>query len=518
MQQTGTDTINNLKEWLGQLFEKEDWPKVMLLGEYIETLDPEDPVYYSIRGFAALELRNFDESERLLQLSMERGGGCPSLYLQMARIHYFRNDLNNEVFWLKKVVEEDPDHFLGLYQLSRAHLALGETERAEELLKDLIRKNPEFVKGREVLADLHFLQGRFNDSEEALRAALEIDDKNGELHRKLSNLLEDRGMLKEALSESFKGLDSDPNNAGQYYNTGAIFLKMGDNDSALSYLTTGRNLDPWNRDIQLALGQVCLNTGRYSACEAACRAVLIDDPEMKKERSNPGLHATMNRGIAYMRQGDLRRAEECFKKNLRLAASAYYHLGTVLLWQKKYEKSLKQSLRAIELDPRNAEYWDRAGNAWLGLGSLDEAEKAFEKAVEITPYYAPAHYDLGAVCSRIKGREDEAMTNFHYATALDENYPLPYYAIACLYALEGKKDEALHYLEKSVDLGYKNRRHFENDHDLDSLRDDPVFKRIMKKMDPVRPGQGPFRAGSVIGTNTTTTDEPPRVRKARRKK
>ena len=80
------------------------------------------------------------------------------------------------------------------------------------------------------------------------------------------------------------------------------------------------------------------------------------------------------------------------------------------------EKAYK---RAAELAPKD-------GRAYLGLGSVyaaqNEAEKAvaqFEKAVEVKPKYAEAHFNLALICFAI-GRKTEALEHQRILQGLDK--------------------------------------------------------------------------------------------------
>jgi tetratricopeptide (TPR) repeat protein len=80
------------------------------------------------------------------------------------------------------------------------------------------------------------------------------------------------------------------------------------------------------------------------------------------------------------------------------------------------EKAYK---RAAELAPKD-------GRAYLGLGSVyaaqNEAEKAiaqFEKAVEVKPKYAEAHFNLSLICFAI-GRKEEALEHQRILQGLDK--------------------------------------------------------------------------------------------------
>ncbi len=53
------------------------------------------------------------------------------------------------------------------------------------------------------------------------------------------------------------------------------------------------------------------------------------------------------------------------------------------------------------------------------------------------------------------------------------------YNVACGYALAGKKEEALDWLETSIKLGYNDFAHMREDSDLNSLRNEKRYKRLL---------------------------------------
>ena len=53
------------------------------------------------------------------------------------------------------------------------------------------------------------------------------------------------------------------------------------------------------------------------------------------------------------------------------------------------------------------------------------------------------------------------------------------YNVGCLYAVEGRVDEALECLEGALGLGFGNREWLARDPDLANLREDPRFKALL---------------------------------------
>jgi len=60
--------------------------------------------------------------------------------------------------------------------------------------------------------------------------------------------------------------------------------------------------------------------------------------------------------------------------------------------------------------------------------------------------------------------------------------PLVHYNLACSFSLLRRLNESLGSLEKAIDLGYDDLIHLVNDSDLDSLREDEVYKVLINKL------------------------------------
>jgi len=474
--------IRTVKELLCKLVDKRAWEQALVIGEYLASLEPDSILAYQALGYAALNMRDLEKSEQYFQKAMDRGDCEAMTYLQVARLHSCKNDLNGEIFWLEKTLEQDPDSVVARYNLALTRRALGEPDAAEGLLREIVQKHPDNIPSWKSLAEIHLAAGDMEAAEQDLRSAVAADGKISQIHADLATILKQRDKHDEAVAEYFRALETEPQNPFRYYDIGDTFLALNENDKAITYLMKAVDMDPDNPLFSYNLGLAFFQTGRYSDCEAANLAALRNDSHMMSARTNLGLSVTTNLGLAYLNQGKLAEAEQCFRRNLLLTASSHFNLGLALHWQCKYDEALVHLLHAVELVPDDVPYLDMAGNAWLELGDLDHAQEAFEKAISINSGYPPAQYDLGVVFSRRKGMEKEALDQFMKAIALDEAYPLPYYAAACIHALEGKKDPALENLRKAVDRGFTNRTHADEDHDLDSLRDDPEFRKIMDIM------------------------------------
>ena len=56
------------------------------------------------------------------------------------------------------------------------------------------------------------------------------------------------------------------------------------------------------------------------------------------------------------------------------------------------------------------------------------------------------------------------------------------YNVACGYARMGRKDEAVEWLAKAVEAGFRDAEHIEGDADLDNIREEEGYREILRKL------------------------------------
>ncbi len=130
-----------------------------------------------------------------------------------------------------------------------------------------------------------------------------------------------------------------------------------------------------------------------------------------------------------------------------------YNLGLFYLNQNNVDEAVKYFVKALSLDTRNHLAWNALGLAHSMKGRLDESVKAYQKCLEINPRFTEARNNLGAVFQEMK-LFDQAENEFKTAL-LDvgyQNRALPYFNLARLYVLQGRLDEALDNVQKSLQI------------------------------------------------------------------
>ncbi len=77
--------------------------------------------------------------------------------------------------------------------------------------------------------------------------------------------------------------------------------------------------------------------------------------------------------------------------------------------------------------------------------------------------------------------------------ALIPHEPNGHYNLACALARQGKKDEAFQSLAKAVELGFNDAKHIEDDADLEKLRGDERFAKLVEQAKTAKPAPNPWQ-------------------------
>jgi putative intracellular protease/amidase len=114
-------------------------------------------------------------------------------------------------------------------------------------------------------------------------------------------------------------------------------------------------------------------------------------------------------------------------------------------------------------------------------GRFAEAAKAYRALTAENPKDGFAWYRLGATLHR-GGELDAAIDAGRRAAEFPEVRSDALYNLACAYALQGKKDDALRALEEAVASGFDTRWTLVHDPDLASIRAEARFQEILASL------------------------------------
>ena len=111
---------------------------------------------------------------------------------------------------------------------------------------------------------------------------------------------------------------------------------------------------------------------------------------------------------------------------------------------------------------------------------LDFELEFFGKILAVVPDFADA-LRAQACNLTMKGRLQDGLVVDEKLVTVRPTDPTAHYNLACRYALLKQRDKAIVALRRAVELGYRDFDFMKEDHDLDSIRKDPRFRKLMKE-------------------------------------
>jgi serine/threonine protein kinase/Flp pilus assembly protein TadD len=209
--------------------------------------------------------------------------------------------------------------------------------------------------------------------------------------------------------------------------------------------------------------------------------------ELGPEVAEP--HAS--RGLALSLRQRYQEADQEFETAIRLNPNLYeahYFYGRALFQQGKYADVVRCYAEAARVRPEDYQTRILAVPSLRRLGRNAEAEAMLRQGVELAEKHVELNPDdaralvLGGGALIQVGQPAKALEWAERGIAVDPEDSSVLYNVACIYALGGKPQEALDCLDKAVRNGFGHREWLENDSDLDSLRQDPRFEALLKRL------------------------------------
>jgi len=237
-----------------------------------------------------------------------------------------------------------------------------------------------------------------------------------------------------------------------------------------------------------------------------------EDYFLKALSLNPKLLSALgNLAMIYTETSRIEEAVELTRQMLEINpnnAEAHYSLGYIYRYAGMNKESVIEMEKAVALDPKNqsfrsiiltylvADEYEKALNALKNYGEnaftlsvhgevlfrqgkLDQAIEYFDRVIDIEPEGLLGLWVI-AMRASLKGNIEEglkAVQKFEQANIADAE---AWNGMAANYALLGDKEGCIRTMKRGVDGGYFNYPRMLADSFLDSVRQDPEFKRILE--------------------------------------
>jgi len=327
------------------------------------------------------------------------------------------------------------------------------TPEIQKRLEDKVNVNPEayinYQKGEELLKRS---SGTMEDMEQArtyFETAIKQDSNFTQAWVGLADSwiesifwhrIEDKDALPYAKEAAMKAMETDPGNGECYGVLGAVNLLEKDLVSAKKNLTRSIELNPNYTFAFERLAWISLFTKDYDESLRIYNLVISLDPLTARYKGSLG--------------------------------SAFYFMG-------RYKEGISRLNDFLELDPKDNFILWSLGCCYAGNGEYQKAIDIFHKRTIGTNTNWALAYCYGKL-----GQMDEIKKILDYHLEKKKTGHVPDFMMAVQYAALGDKSTALDYLENSVNKDSEGWfiLGFDSDPMLASLRDEPRFKVLLKKV------------------------------------
>jgi serine/threonine-protein kinase len=303
-----------------------------------------------------------------------------------------------------------------------------------------------------------------------------------EVHFALGSVYTATGKTAEAIAELTRALQLAPNSDNGYRRLGDAYRAAGKKDEAIKAYQKAVEINPYYWHNYNTLGLAYVHYGKNDEALAALKKVTQLAPKN-------GL-GYLNIGNAYYRQGKWEEAIAAYKKSVEVEPNfqGYSNLGTTYFFLKRYAEAAPMFEKAVELEPQHQDALGNLADSYRWAGEKQQAAEAYNKAIalasrdlQVNPRDATTMVDLALYYAKT-GRTAQGLQYIKRARAIAPTDIGNIYYEAIVQCLAGNTGESIARLRTALEKGYPVREAI-NDPELDGLRSNPDFQRVIQEFD-----------------------------------
>ena len=210
-------------------------------------------------------------------------------------------------------------------------------------------------------------------------------------------------------------------------NLAQVYSATGRPQEAIEQYEKGLAQKPDDKGCKMAIASCRLQMGALDECEIAVKEILDDKEDAPQ--------ANLYMGIINFRRGDtdaaLKYLKQAEKAEPRMPG-LHNQIGNVYLRRKRWQDAERAFEKALDIDPDNAEAHDGLGVAYRWQKRPAEATKKHMESIALLHYRPQTHIHLGLALAET-GQTDWAIRAFNVAIEQNPNNPFPHRCLAQLY-------------------------------------------------------------------------------------
>jgi tetratricopeptide (TPR) repeat protein len=310
---------------------------------------------------------------------------------------------------------------------------LNDYASGDKWLARSFQMNPKDLPACNDLGQMKFLRENYSGAASVFQQCLKLDAKNEFAENALGSAFERMNRLDEAAAayrnviawQAAKTIE-DPT---PFWNLGRVLQKQNKPDAALTYLT---------RAVEIAPDQAEVLARRYLATDSGDGHALLGFIHFSQHKWKE----SMAEYVAASQYRDLTAPE---LKMMGLDCAELHLAGDADKWL----------TRSLEMNPEDAKAWEALGHIKDDEQRFEEAIKAFEHSLALTPRVVSAETGIGLsfeLLSRLADAEKAYQTAIGWEAPKPHD-PAPFLGLGRVLLKQNHPAEALPYLRQAVELG-----------------------------------------------------------------
>ncbi|HUM05944.1 MAG TPA: tetratricopeptide repeat protein [Terriglobales bacterium] len=422
----------------------------------------------------------FGEAEQQYRSAIQIAPDDPAPRLSLARLYIAENKISEAEQFLIQSKKDFPDNPIGYRLLGDFYMANGQIDRALTEFSSLYHDHPQDVAVKRTYIQALILKDRLSEAQKLNDEILKAIPDDSEALICKGQIETRNNKASSAITTLQNVLKNEPANPAAHYQLGLAFDQAGNTSQAEAEWRQAVALQPDLSTAHRALAGAAIARSDANALAQEADQIISLEP------GSPDGY--LLRAVADIDRKQFASAEDFINRSLAKApnnAAAYVQLGNLRVVQGRQADAQKAFQKALDLDPNSADGLGGVLNVYLTQKQVDKAIAVAQDQLRKYPQNVGFHIIMGRLLFEQKNDAAGAEAEFKQAAALDKNNTEALLSLGLVQNAQGKTDQAL---QTYLDAAKNNAKEvafllfaggiYENKKDWDHAKQ--VYQRVLE--------------------------------------
>ena len=333
---------------------------------------------------------SYTKSIKTLSKVINKSSFYYEAYAYRARAYHALQMEDSALLDFNTSISKNPKYLVAYYYRGVYYFDLKDYEKAISDFSHILQKKPDYAKALSYRGQSYEAINKDKMALADYTHSIKSGTKNFDLYYRRALLYKKHNELKLADYDLGKAIQYNSDCQEAYSLRGVIKVARGHYEKSIGDLSKAIEMNPDDQAALEARAKAYLETEQLDKALADYNVLVV-----KFHTRNVEVY--MQRGELFVSQGEYSKASKDFARTSRIDPGndqALVENAKVYLLRGRAQQSIPISRKAIHFNDKNWEAWYVRGKAYFDLNQFQNAEKDFNKSIELKPS-AQAHYYRG---------------------------------------------------------------------------------------------------------------------------